>query len=288
MIFKKYRYDYFLIWGHGMLFQNEIISIIENVPEFMILKEINYEAKKIDKLVKKVYSYDYAPFHHLKSKTKYLKHTQSRVKFIFIKNNFPIENHYGNGRFFHIECDRIKKTKEKIRNEFNERKHDRRIEDHVVHASDNESQTDYILKYLGYKLGTKTFDRNLDKIINAPHHLKIPNNYSVKKISMDLLLCSIIENDKTKVVPIEESPQFKGGKYYEDYLLKNNGKHLQDGYSISKFKLLTKQIEYLKDEYSTDYIITKRLNEKFLVLDGLHRAAIQKKNGMEAIKIVII
>ena len=288
MIIKKSRYDYFLIWGHGMQFQSEIQRIIEAVPEFDIIKELNYNAKNIRKLVKKIYSYDYAPLHHLKSKTKYLKNTPPRVKFIFIKNNFPIENHYGNGRFFHIECDRIKITKEKIRNEFNERKHDRRTEDHVVHASDNESQTDYILKYLGYKTGTKTFDRNQDKIINAPHRLKIPNNYSVENINMDLLLCSIIENDQTKVVPIEESPQFKGGKYYEDYLLINNGIHLQDGYSISKFKKLTKQLDYLKNEYSTDYIITKRLNEKFLILDGLHRAAIQKKNGMEAIKIVII
>ncbi len=288
MIIKKYRYDYFLIWGHGMQFQSDIISIIKAVPEFEIIKELNYNANNIGKLVKKIYSYDYAPFHHLKSKTIYLKKTSPKVKFIFIKNNFPIENHYGSGRFFHIECDRIKKTKEKIRNEFNERKNDRRTEDHVVHASDNELQTDYILKYLGYKLGTKTFIRNLDKIINAPHHLKIPNNYSIEKISINLLLCSIIENDKTKVVPIEESPQFKGGKYYEDYLLKNNGKYLQDGYSISKFKLLTKQLDYMKDEYSVDYIITKRHNEKFLVLDGLHRAAIQKKNGIEAIKVVII
>ena len=63
---------------------------------------------------------------------------------------------------------------------------------------------------------------------------------------------------------------------------------MQDGYSIDKFKLLTKQLEYLKEEYSTDYIITKRLNGKFLVLDGLHRAAIEKKNGTKAIKVVII
>jgi hypothetical protein len=288
MVLKKNRYDYFLIWGHGVQFQDEIQCIIEAVPEFEVIKVFNYITENIHHLVRQIYSYDYAPFHHLKSKTEYLKKTLPKVRFIFIKNYYPIENNYGEERFQHIECERVKRTKEVIRNQFNEKKNNRRTEDHVVHASDNELQTDHILKYLGYKQGVKTFDRNQKKIIKAPFHLKIPNCYSIEKIRIESLLCSIVENNKIIICPMDESPQFKGGSIYKVYLQKNNGVFLQDGYSINKFELLKTRLDYLKTGYSTNYIITQKYYNNYLILDGLHRATIQKKNGNKYIKVVII
>ena len=72
---KKYihfRYDYLLIWGHGLQYKNEIVNEIESNPNFKIEYFIYHEPKSIKKLVNEIYSYDYAPVFHLKGKTKYL------------------------------------------------------------------------------------------------------------------------------------------------------------------------------------------------------------------------
>jgi len=288
MLLKKYRYDYLLIWGHGLKYQNEIIKIIREEPHFEIIKEINFNTKNISKFVKKVYSYDYAPFYHLKSKTKYLKTTPPKVKIIFFKNYSPAESYFGEGRFLHIECERIKRIKEEIRNNFNERKADKRTEDHVIHCSDNESQTDYLLRFLGYKDGVKTFERNANYIINVPHHIKTPDKYKIVTTDIDNLHCSIIEDNKRKVVKIEDSPQYKGGACYAEYLKKYNGKFLKDGYSIEKYNNLCETIKYLEGKYEIDFIITKNIDNKLLIVDGLHRAAILKKSGFKTLKVVVL
>ena len=72
------RYDFFLIWGHGLKFSDEIIKMIEDTKEITIKKIFYYKPKSISKFVKQVYSYDYVPFSHLKGKTRYLKKNTSR------------------------------------------------------------------------------------------------------------------------------------------------------------------------------------------------------------------
>lgn len=285
---KKSRFDYFLIWGHGVRYQKEIQEIINNEPHFQVTKVIDYEIKNISKFIKKIYSYDYAPFFHLKNKTKYLKQTPPKIRIIIVKNNFPVETYYGEGSFLHIECERVKRIKETIRNQFNERKLDRRTENHVIHASDNEKQTDYLLKFLGYKTGIEIFRKNSNRIINAPYHLFIPNSYLIKTINIDELYCSIIVNDRIRVVSLDKSPQYSGGNQYTEYLKKYNGKYLQDGYSIEKYNLLQKNLRYLQGKYKNDYIIIKNDGSKFIIIDGLHRAAILKKREVKTLKAIIV
>ena len=55
-----------------------------------------------------VYSYDYAPYWHLKGKTEYLLKTKPEALFIFLLNKNPAEVLRGEGLFQHIECDVIK------------------------------------------------------------------------------------------------------------------------------------------------------------------------------------
>ena len=64
--------DYFLIWGHGLQYSKEIIDYIRSIPEFEIQLIKKYRPRSISRLIKKIYSYDYAPYFHLKAKTKYL------------------------------------------------------------------------------------------------------------------------------------------------------------------------------------------------------------------------
>ena len=150
---RRQRYDYFLIWGNGLPYQNEILDILRDAESIEIIRLTSYKPKNIAKLVRAIYSYDYAPLQHLRAKTRYLLETIPEVLFIFVLNRDARERYVCTGAFRHVECANIKSIKEEIRNRFNPRKEGKRTEEHVIHASDNESQVDHILKYLGVKAG---------------------------------------------------------------------------------------------------------------------------------------
>ena len=115
---RKKRYDYFLIWGNGMLYKEEILDIIRSKEFLKILRIMDYRPKSIARFIRTVYSYDYAPFQHLKAKTRYLLKTDPDVTLILVRNESPREIYRGQGAFRHIECERIKSMKQEIRNRF--------------------------------------------------------------------------------------------------------------------------------------------------------------------------
>ena len=269
-LIKKQRYDYFLIWGHGLEYQDEILNIIKSYHKIDILKVHSYKPKNIKNLVKAIYSYDYAPFHHLKAKTKYLLNTPKKVIFIFIKTNYISEIMSGKGAFEHIECPYIVTIKNIIRDKFNPKINGKRSEDHVIHASDNESQTDYILKYLGFTNGIKLFSNNSTAIIKIPYHIKLHK----------------------ELVSIENTPHYAGlvenRNVYSNYLDKFFGGLLSDYYSVKKFIQLSKNFKYLEKPYQNSYILTRKEKNKYIILDGVHRAAILRKQGKENITMAVI
>jgi hypothetical protein len=281
---RKIRLDYFLIWGHGIIHRNEILDIIRKQDFIKIEKILYHTPKSIAKLVKKVYSYDYAPFHHLKSKTQYLLNTSKEVIFIFVKNNNPNEDYFGEGAFRHIESLNIKLLKEKLRDLFNPRIAGLRTEDHIIHASDNEDQTNYILKYLGHKNGAFALEYK-STILNIPYYLKNPKSFTIKRISTDNLLCNIVTGTRNNYdilsVPLDKSPHFRGlteniniyKKYIEEFI----GGPLTEDYSAEKFLNLVENFKYLTKPFTNSYIVTsKNRDSNYLIHDGLHRAAILK------------
>jgi len=294
---KKGKYGYFLIWGNGIQYKESIIDIIRKENNIEILRIQNYKPKNIGKFVKDVYSYDYAPFEHLKAKTKYLLKTIPNIIFIFFINKEPKERYFGEGRFRHIECTRIKQLKEKIRNQFNPKKNNIRTEEHVVHASDNEKQTDYILKYLGFKFGLNTFKKNMNSILSFPYYLSEIDEFTIKTIELSQLYCNILKEKKRTVykeaVKIEDTPHFaclNGNKeLYQIYLEKYLGNFLTCDYSIDNFIELSKSFKYLEYPYNNSFIITKNFGDnRYVILDGVHRASILKFNKIERIPVVIL
>lgn len=275
---KYERYDFFLIWGHGYKFRSEIISIIEDHPTIEIHSIITHRPQNIKGLVKEIYSYDYAPFSHLKAKTKYLLTTPNFVQFIFVKNISPLETEMGEGEFKHIECLKIKEIKELIRNKFNERKNDRRTEDHVIHASDNEAQTHHILKYLGYKNGLKSI-LNKNKLFNIPHHIDKVSKVILRRASLhNLYARKLTDSGTTELVKLSQMPHYLSiinkSNEYDVYIRKHRGFGLTDYYSGKKFNSLISNLEYLKGNYPHNYILVKNENNQFIILDGVHRASI--------------
>ncbi len=293
---KNYRYDYFLIWGNGLEYKDEIINIIRSKLYLEILKMLNHKPKSIKRLVKAVYSYDYAPFHHLKSKIKYLLSTEANVIFIFVKNNNVRKVYSGEGQFRHVECEYIKSIKEEIRNKLNEKKEDKRTEDHVAHASDNESQTDYILKYLGFHNGVNLFKNIPNPLLSVPYHIVKFDKFVIKKVKSTQVYCSILKGEKgsfsKRLFTIEETPHFAclngNENKYQEYLDKFSGTLLQDDYSVSKLIKLSKYFSYLKEPYAKNYILTEEIEpEKFKILDGVNRASILKFQGNDKFIIAV-
>ena len=86
------RKDYFLIWGNGIKYEDQIIEIIEKNPNFKIEYFYRYKTNNIKRLISNVYFNDYTPISHLNNKTRYLKNINDKnVLFIFCTNKKPKE-----------------------------------------------------------------------------------------------------------------------------------------------------------------------------------------------------
>ena len=288
--FKNQRIDSILIWGHGLENLNEILGDIRENKNFEILKIKKYKPKKMKLFVKEIYSYDYAPFWHLKDKTKYLLKTTQEVCFVFIKNLNPNEDYLGEGSFRHKECLTLKIFKEQLRDKYNPYRNNERTHNHVIHATDSQAQTSHILNYLGYKEGINLFESE-NKFVNLPYYIKGFKNFEFKEIDVTDLFCNVIEGDrwdnwKLKTISMEESPQYRGLSdnidIYVDYVNTYLGGPLQEDYNIRRYKNLFKDFEYLKEPYQNSFVITEKVDDKYIILDGVHRACshVFQKNKM--------
>lgn len=289
------RIDCLLIWGHGLIYLDEILTEIEDHENFEILKVIKHIPKSQRQLVKEVYSYDYAPFEHLKEKTKYLKGVDKQVCFILVNNIYPNEDLYGVGDFRHIESVSLKKFKEKLRDKFNPYENGLRTHNHILHACDNETQTHYLLKYLGYEKGVESLSSTHD-IVNLPDHIKHNSSLSIIKVNYHELVCRVAIGDSwnsysLEEIEVKESPQYKSisdETVYCEYLKKFIGGPIKDYHSPRKFKHLKSNFKYLQWPYSNSYVLVARQDDKYLILDGIHRSSLHFSQGYESITACLI
>lgn len=291
------KYCSFIIWGNGLKCAREIIDKIRSNKNLEIKKIFFRKPRNIGKFVKLAYSKDYAPYKHLKAKTKYLKKSDPRVIIVFALNKNPKEIFFGKGDFRHIECKLLKKFKEELRDKFNPKDGNGcRTEEHVIHGTDSEHQVDHLLKLLGFKEGIEYLRKKPNPILSAPHHIPSFFNFKIKKIDLSSIYCNIIKGDlETFYLEehlIEETPHYKfliGDIHpYEEYLAKFGGYLLTDDYSVEKFKKMAKNFSYLEKPYETSYILVKEFQlNKYLVLDGVHKVCIlkflRKKDAVVAI-----
>jgi len=241
--------------------------------------------------VKEMYSYDYAPFWHLKSKTKYLLKTPQEVCFIFIKNLNPAEDYLGEGFFRHKESTTLKVFKECLRDKYNPYENGERTHHHVIHATDSQDQTDHILKYLGYEKGVQYFERE-NEFVELPYYLKSYKNFEFKTIDVSDLRCNVIEGKSwtdyyKKTVHITESPQYRGlaedMSIYEKYISTYLGGPLKDNYNLERYKKLYEGFMYLQEPYQNSFVIVAKSEDGYIILDGLHRACAHIYQGNQSI-----
>ena len=287
------RYDCILVWGHGLKYIESILNdfLLEKVFEVFCIKR--HRPSNIKTFVKEMYSYDYAPFWHLKSKTKYLLKTPQEVCFIFFRNFNPCEDYLGEGAFRHKESTTLKDFKERLRDKYNPYENGVRTHHHVIHATDSQEQTEHILKYLGYKQGVRYFECE-NKFVDLPYYLKGYEKFAFKSVDVSDLYCNIIEgeswsNYSSKIAHITESPQYRGLAeemgIYEKYISTYLGGPLKDNYNIERYKKVYEGFEYLKEPYHNSFVIVEQKEGKYIILDGLHRASAHAYQGNKRIRI---
>ena len=284
---KKSRLYYFLIWGHGLRYKKEMLAILQEHTGLEIIYIANHAIKNIKTFVNQVYAHDYAPFHHLKEKTRYLLKTPSNIQLIVVKNNKPAIDFFGTNSFRHEECLAIKTLKEQIRNSYNPRTNGKRSEHHVIHACDNPNQLHQLLLDLNYPNGYFYFDNHPNPCVSTPFYIKETHSITLKKIELSTLYASILHGNSNhishKLTPLNQTPHYKTVSQktacYQNYLDRYFGNYLKSNYSVKNFLALSTQMHYLENNYSNHYILVKALpNNKYQILDGLHRATILKFN----------
>lgn len=150
-----------------------------------------------------------------------------------------------------------------------------------------------MLHYLGHQEGVNLFDKPT-KIVDMPYYLKGYSKFDFIVLNTDDILCNIIEGESwdnftSKSVEIRMSPQYIGltqnMKIYENYIDKYLGGPLQENYNLDRYSRLSDNFEYLKAPYETSFVIVEKINEKFIILDGLHRACNHISQGHKEIKV---
>ncbi len=287
---KKRRMDYFMIWGHGLQYTNEILDIIRNVEDFKIVAIIKRHVQDIEQFIQDVYACDTVPFEHLVSKTRYLLGTKPEVLFILIENNNTQEKYFGEGAFRHIQCQLIKDVKEVVRNKFNPRANGKRTEHHVIHASDYESQVEHVLKVLGLQ-PLSYFTREPNSELDVPYHIEPFDDYEIREIDVNDIVAEITG---LGLVGIKETPHFKyltgDKKHYIGYHSSYFGTYLTDDHFSQAFDNMILNFQYGQKTNSNklSLILVRPLeNNKYRIMDGVHRASILAFKGIEKISVVI-
>ncbi len=278
------RIDYFIIWGNGLQYKNEILQFLRSDRSLQLLSITHHKLESIKDFIVKLYETDAVPWEHLIAKTRYLLKTRPEIEVIIVKNLSPREKYFGKGQFRHIQCEKIKIIKEILRNKYNPRIDSQRTEEHIIHASDYESQTEHLLKLLNF--GTLDYYKSAsNRFLNLPHHMPVINNFTLKKVDLNKIYCSIITGEASDctldIVPIQETPHYKylkGNKSeYEEYYNKYSGSLLTDDHNPQAFDRLIGEFNYASYMLKGNYILLEPLeNGNYKIWDGVHRAAILK------------
>ncbi|MDB4655128.1 hypothetical protein OAE41_00245 [bacterium] len=292
------RIDCIIVWSHGILHIQKILKEIRSHPDFRILYIHLYNKPSIHPLIKAAYSYDYAPRHHLKYKLKYLKKLPPKAYLIFFENIKPEINYYGDDDYRHLECSKLKKFKEALRQMFNPRDHKGFItHDHIIHATDNQVQANILLKFVGFKNGVTQFLQNKYFTLQLPWFLDKPKGFEIREIPIVDLRCNqafIDKKGRSKLTQasIVDSVQFQAldnPQVYNQYLQLHRGKTLKADYDLDKYLKMSENFQYLAPPHETSFIYVKHnLDNSFIILDGLHRASLHYKSGATTVLVCIL
>ena len=196
------------------------------------------------------------------------------------------------GAFRHKESMTLKKLKTEIRERFNPYKEGKMTHNHIIHATDSEEQTHHILNAIG-DLGIEQYYK--PNLYSVPFFLGKQNSYEIKEVTFEDLVCSQAsgDNDNFSIIqiPVDKSVQYKalydgyGEAEYQHYIDKYLGTALKADHSLDIYLDLKENFKYLSATHANSYVIVKELStEKYLIMDGLHRAALHLSQNFKKIR----
>lgn len=288
------RYDIFMIWGNGLTHFEEINDIINHDPNFEVLSVHEKKITNMETFIQDVYKCDTVPWVHLIAKSKYLLNSPPSIIYMVVQNKDPDEKIFGEGEFKHIQCTKVKSIKEIIRNKFNPKVDGKRSEEHVIHATDYEKQTEYLLDYFGLP-NIEKYNKYENSKYVIPYHLstwhgnKIQNTYEIK-VNLNELTANIVNKEN---VLLKDTPHYKyvkGDKspyieYYNSFFSTN----LTDNHHPITFDKMVDDFEYpynIGDKKSL--IIVEYQNGIYKIKDGIHRSVIMLAQGYVNIEALCI
>ena len=291
------RYDVFIIWGNGLNYIPNIIKEIDFDLNFKIVRLKYYSFTDTQSFIKDVYSCDTVPWEHLIAKSNYLHSAPKKCMTLIITNLSPQEKLVGHGKFQHVQCQNITNLKNRIRSKYNPKfsNTSKRIaplpkgvsHDHVIHATDYSSQTDYLLRY--FKLNTVDYYKRYDNLdYHIPWHLDVSALDIIEnEINISDLKCNVLGKG---IIRVKDSPHFKyvkGDKLeYQSYIDKHIGRELQENHFCEAFDRLIKSYDpnYKSDGKKSLIIV----NENNVIVDGLHRASILTNLNIKQTRVINI
>ena len=267
------RTDSFLIWGHGLQYTAEIMTILR-----LYFPIVYIHTKHIDDVpsfVNNVYSnrFENFPIKHIRSKTKYLLQTPQDVVFILVRNHHVDVYNTGRGRYKKVRCRYNQQVKDKIRAEFNPPtgRHD-----HIIHGTDSEGEVKHMMWLLGISKQLSYFTRN--EGTPFPYHIK-RRPYVETEVDLKSLRGNILGMGMVSLI---ETPQYQyaiGNKQpYIDYFYKYFGKGLHEDHFPEKFD----------DMLSWDRLDPVLTRGRDIIIDGGKRACIRLARGEEFTKAYMI
>tara|TARA_Y100001938_G_C8063746_1_gene418908 strand:- start:685 stop:1563 length:879 start_codon:yes stop_codon:yes gene_type:complete len=291
------RYDIFIIWGNALNRIPDIVSDISEDSNFHIVRLKYHLYQNRESFIKDIYKCDTVPWKHLLAKSKYLLSASNKCMVILVKNLEPREQIVGSGKFRHTQCRNVNDLKTKIRSKFNPKFKDPNKQicplpkgvshEHVIHGTDYESQTKYLLGY--FNLGKIDYYKRYDSLdYYVPWHLNVRSSIiTEKQVNLSDLKCNVLGKGLIKV---KDSPHFKyvkGDKLeYQSYINKHIGKELQENHFCEAF-------DRLIDSYDPNYKAAGKksliiVNKNNVIVDGLHRASILTKLNTKQIRTIVI
>jgi hypothetical protein len=300
----KKRFDFFTVWPNGFCHIDDILNIIRKEMNLNIIFIQKYCFNNMHDFVMKLYGCDTVPIEHLEAKLNYLYNLPPEVINIFVENLNPQEEIIGDPPFRKIQCQHLIEIKNNIRNLFNPKHSNPNFRippldygvshEHVIHASDYEEQVDYYLKILGHKEGIGyLINDNYGLTFSKPFYIPRPKSYSFEKIPINLIKANILftthKEVEKKVLPIKDTPHFQALssdiQIYKNYLYTYRFTYLCDDYSVDKFlKMKTLRQDEIK---KISPIILNKSGDSYIILDGVHRAAVMLLNGFPEIESVV-
>lgn len=278
------NYCFFFIKDRGLKYTNEILEIlISNKNKFNLMMILKYEKKFLN-------NYNFFSYLKLTPEIKFLLKKSKKGMFIFTKFKNDNHIHKAINQSTYIKNQVIAKYQKIIRNKFDLNQSELKISSHTFYGCSNGHDAHYVLKYLGYNNGLQILNRHENKPFKVSYFIENFNQCKIHEIQVDDLICNTILRSS---IDIKESPQYKfllgSENEYKNYIEKYLGIKLLVYHSIQKYRDLLKNFKYLGKENETSYVIVKKVNGKYMIIDGLHRASLsiyKKKSKLIVLEIL--